>query len=106
VDANGVAKDIKVAKIKRMSTVDGQVQQISPTKDVPVKGLPDVRVTSGSALPYAKAQKTNAAMQYYTNQAIDREELLKSVNWPNYEEVLRRMQEKEQQAAAAEGAPA
>jgi hypothetical protein len=67
-----------------------------------VKGIPDVKVVSGSSLPFAKAQKTATALDLYTREAIDQEELLTAINWPNAEEVVRRMEEKAAAAAQAE----
>lgn len=92
----------KVAKITRIST--GAQGQMIPgaQKTVEVKGVPDVRVTSGSALPYAKALKANTALTALNAGAIDREEYLKSVDWPNYQEVLKRMGEQEQAMAQAQ----
>ena len=78
-------------------TPQGAVAQ--PQQQMSVKGEPDIRVSSGSALPFAKAQKAQTAIQYFQAGAIDEEELLKSVDWPNYEEVLKRVEERKQQMA-------
>jgi len=95
----------KVANIRRISTQDGKPLPATMTQ-VTVKGAPDVRVISGSALPFAKAQKASTALQYLNAGAIDSQELLKVVDWPNYEEVLKRMDAKKQaDMAAQQGAP-
>ena len=66
---------------------------------LPVKGIPDVEVVSGSSLPFAKALKSKTALEYFNAGVIDQEEVLKSVDWPNASQVLERMQK-----AAAEQA--
>jgi hypothetical protein len=84
----------KVAKITRLATTpDGAVAPIS-TQQVGVKGCPDVRVRSGSNLPYAKAQKSQLSMQNFQAGLIDQEEALKAQDWPNWETVVKRMEEK------------
>lgn len=101
VDVNGQKKTVKVAKIRRMSTIDGQIVE-TQNASIEVKGCPDVRIVSGSALPFAKAQKASTALQYFSAGAIDSEELLKAVDWPNYEEVLRRKAQSDAAAAQAQ----
>ncbi len=106
VDENGK----KMATIRRRSTEDGKIyKETMAGTQVEIKGIPDVRVTSGSALPYAKAQRAQTSLQYFTSGAIDQEELLKEVDWPNYEQVVARMKEDQQaqaqMAAQAAGAP-
>lgn len=99
----------KVAKMRRYTNNPDGSQTEMMNKTMEIKGIPDVRVISGSQLPYAKAQKADTALKYFNAGAIDGEELLKSVDWPNWESVLKRLQmkaEQEAQAAAAEqGAP-
>ena len=59
-------------------------------------------MASGSSLPFAKAVRNAAARENFTAGLIDRDEALKAMDWPNWEEVARRMAEKEAQAAAAQ----
>jgi len=68
-----------------------------------VKGMPDVSVTSGSALPFVKAQKAATAITLFNNGIIDEEEVLKAHDWPNKEEVLRRVVERKQAMAQQAG---
>jgi hypothetical protein len=63
----------------------------------PTKGVFDVKVASGTNLPFQKAQRSNVAFRLFDSQAIDIQELLKALDWPNQEQVLQRMNE---QAAA------
>jgi hypothetical protein len=96
----------QMANIRKTSQVPGQAPQAQPMQQVPIKGVPDVRVVSGSALPFAKAQKNQSANQLFTSGAIDQQELLKAIDWPNRDEVIRRMEQKAQEAAQAQaGAP-
>lgn len=94
----------RVANIRRVSTRDGKVMPATSTA-IEVKGAPDVRIVSGSALPFAKAQKASTAMQYFNAGAIDAKELLKVVDWPNADEVLKRIEQQKQAAAQAAEAP-
>lgn len=84
-----------------MSTEDGTMEELL-SKEVAVKGLPDVKVSAGSALPYAKAQKTTSALNLFDKAAIDQEEVLKAIDWPNYKEVMKRMEIKAQEQAQAQ----
>lgn len=68
---------------------------------MPIKGVPDVRVTVGSAMPFAKAIKADNAKQLYQMGAIDRETLFEMIDLPNKEEIAQRMNEKERQQAQA-----
>jgi len=71
----------------------GEAQQID------IKGELDVSVSTGSTLPFMKAQKNQDAKDYFNMGVIDQEELLKTVDWPNYQGVMSRMDQKAQQQA-------
>lgn len=60
----------------------------------------DVRVSTGSALPFSKESKSNQSMKLFQLGVIDDEELLKNLDYPNFESVLQRVGQKKQQAQA------
>lgn len=82
----------------------------SEAKQYQTQGVFDVRVTTGSSLPFAKAQKFQLASALFDRGAIDQIELLKAADYPNYEAVWSRVQarqaEQAQAQAAAQGAQA
>lgn len=76
-------------------------------RQIPIKGELDVSVSTGSTLPFIKAQKAQDANDLFDRGAIDQEELLKAREWPNWQGVMARMQQAaqvkaEQEAAAAQ----
>lgn len=75
-----------------------------PTQTMPVKGLPDIQIVSGSSIPFQKAQQYNRAKELFTMGAIDQQALLEEVDFPDKEEILQRMKEQAQMAAEAESA--
>jgi hypothetical protein len=81
---------------RRDITVDpatGQTQSANDyQKSAPTEGLFDVKVTAGSSLPFVKAQRSDLAFKLLDAGAIDTQEVLETVDWPNVEEVEQRMQ--------------
>ena len=72
-----------------------------------LKGKLDLRVTTGSSLPFSKAQNREQLLALFDRQAIDLEELLKGIDYPNREAVLERMRVQAEKAAQAQAqAPA
>lgn len=77
---------------------EGEYQE-GPVELLPISGLLDVRVITGTLLPFNKAVKENRLFSMYRDGIIDREEVLKGTDHPNWEKVLERMDQKDQQAA-------
>lgn len=107
----------KVASVRdfQQDPATGKYSEALETRQFVLRGDLDTRATTGSSLPFAKTEKSNLAMAMFDRGAIDHEELLNAVDYPNKERVLQRMQEKAamqaQQAAMMgqppmEGAPA
>lgn len=71
----------------------------SDTKEYLTRAQFDVRVMTGSALPFAKTQKVNLATMLFDRGAIDTLELLKASDYPNYEAVYQRVQQQKLQDA-------
>ncbi len=78
-----------------------------------IRGKMDLRVSTGSSLPFNKAEKEQKLLAYFDRGIIDQEEVLKGSEYPNYQLVLQRMQQAAQakadaeaQAAMAQKAPA
>lgn len=80
--------------------------QIDPTaaQKYEMQGKLDVRVSTGSSLPFNKAEKEAKLLQLFDRGIIDRIEVLKGADFPNWESVEARMAEKEAAAAEAEAA--
>lgn len=68
--------------------VAGQGYEQSQT----TKGVFDVKVLSGTALPFSKTSRANIAFRLFDAEAIDQQDLLEALEWPNAEEVIQRMQ--------------
>jgi len=68
------------------------------TTSAPTKGLMDIKIMGGTAMPWAKTTRANIAFKLFDSQVIDGKELLETLEWPNAEQVEQRMEEK--QAAA------
>jgi len=67
-------------------------------KSVAIKGTDiivpaKISVVSGSTMPISRVQEREEAIALYQMRAIDLEELLKKLNWPNRREVIRRIQQ-------------
>jgi hypothetical protein len=82
---------------------EGEIQEFE------IKGNLDVRVNTGTLLPFARADKENKALNLFDRGIIDEEEVLKALDYPNWEAVLQRVMEKKalaaQEAAMAQGQP-
>jgi hypothetical protein len=70
----------------------------------PSKGLMDVKVLSGTAMPWAKTTRSNIAFRLFDSGVIDAKALLETLEWPDAEEIINRVHG--QQAALAEAPPA
>lgn len=83
--------------------------QIDPDQGMSfeTRGKLDVKVSTGSSLPFAKDQLENKLLAFFDRGIIDNEEVLKRSEYPNYQMVMMRMQKSAQAAAQqqAAGAP-
>ena len=76
--------------------VEGQTNMFQIKADL------DVRASTGTGLPFAKAEKEQRLLQLFDRQIIDGEEVLSGVDYPNADKVLARVAEKQAAAAEAE----
>lgn len=67
------------------------------SREFMVRGRFDVKINTVSGLPFSKAEKEERLLQFFDRQIIDAEELLKQIDYPNYEAVLARMQQSQMQ---------
>lgn len=65
----------------------------------------DVTVTTGSTLPFARAEKEQKLYQLFDRGLIDAEEVLKGVDFPNWQQIRQRMQQAAAAAAPTSGQP-
>jgi hypothetical protein len=106
----------KVAKVRNyiQNPETGSFSEDINQREYVIRGDFDVRVTTGSALPFAKDQKFSQARQMFLDGVIDAEEYLKAADYPNWQAVLQRVEEKKMQEAqmamamqgGGQGAPA
>jgi hypothetical protein len=77
--------------------------------DMPIKlqasGQLDIKVTTGSTLPFAKAEKEQKLLQLFDRGIVDQQEVLQGTDYPNWEAVLQRVQERQQAAAQQQAQP-
>lgn len=99
--------------VEKLEQEDGSVKKFahivtknpdgSPNPQIlEITGDFDVRISTGSTLPFAKAQKFNQSMTLFKANIIDDEEVLKNIEYPNYEAVLARVQQKKAAEAQAQ----
>jgi hypothetical protein len=81
---------------------DGTLAEDLVAREFIIRSDFDVRVSSGSTLPYAKEQKANLGFKLFEAGAIDEPELLEATDYPNKEAVWARVQERQMQKAQAE----
>jgi hypothetical protein len=62
----------------------------------------DVKISTGSNLPFEKARVSQESFNLFDRGVIDAEELLKNLRYPNAEQLLKRMADKAAQQAQAE----
>ena len=79
-------------------------------KVIAASGQLDVKVNTGTSLPFGKAMEESKAFKLFELGIIDDEEVLKRLDYPNWEAVKQRVEQKkaeaEAAAAAAQGMPA
>ena len=66
------------------------------------KGMFDIEIMAGTSLPFLKAQRGELAMKLVGMGLIDQQAALSALDWPEKEQIMKRMQE--QQAAQAQAA--
>ena len=100
VDESG--EQAKVARYRPFEEGEDGKMYEGVEKVMPVNGMLDLKVNTGSSLSFAKEANQNKALQLFDRQIIDDEEVLKAFDYPNWEAVLQRVTEKKMQAAEAQ----
>ncbi len=91
----------KVAKITHYNKDQTGNMVASEEKRLIINGDFDVKVSTGSLLPFSRVENEQKLLQYYDRGIIDAEEVLKRSDYPNYEAVLQRVMANQAKMAAA-----
>lgn len=99
-----VDKDVKTVVIFEELQRDEQTGQMvtAQIQDRVLMGEFDVRVSTVSGLPFAKAEAEQKLFALFDRQVIDAEELLRGIEFPNADAVIQRLAERQQAQAQAE----
>jgi hypothetical protein len=81
------------------------IQDSNILESKPTKGIFDVNISSGTSLPFQKAQDSNLALTLHSKGTIDDRTLLEHLEWPNIEETMRRIEEQRAQMQQAQQPP-
>jgi hypothetical protein len=82
-----------------------------PVERKPLKGNLDVKITTGSSLAFAKAQKSGKARELFKDGIFDAEDYLNAIEWPGKEKIIQKYKDRmlamaqAEQAAQQGGAP-
>jgi hypothetical protein len=79
-----------------------QVFTPTQTRQFEIKSTFDTRVSVGSSLPFRKAQREQRANQLFQLGIYDAEDLLEDLEHPRKEQILEKLQQRQQAAAEAE----
>jgi hypothetical protein len=101
---DGGTQKVGIIRDYEQNPETGQYSEAVQTREFILKGDFDVRVSTGSALPFAKDAKYQKARQMFLDGVIDEEEYLKAADYPNWQVVLERVMQKRADAAQAEAA--
>lgn len=95
-----ITKNEDGSKVARVSNMN----QPNDLKEYMIKGSFDVRVNTGSSLPFKVAEKEQRSLALFDRQIIDAEQVLDDLEHPNKDRILARYQQRmaEQQAMAAQ----
>lgn len=104
VDGMGQPETQKVATYSEFVPGQGGPGEFATPKQVPLKSSLDVRITTGTALPFMKAKRDAQAERFFDKQILDAEDLLKIIEYPNKEAIIQKYNAR-QQAMAAQQAP-
>ena len=86
---------IRVAKVRDyvQDPNTGKISESPELQEYPIHGQFEVKVSTGSSLPFAKSEKADKALKLYQLGVIDAEEVLKAMDYPNWEVVLNRVKQ-------------
>jgi hypothetical protein len=91
---------VRIANIQDYGQAeDGSMQISESVRQYIIRGSFDVKVNTASGLPFSKAEKEQRLLQLFDRNVIDREELLKQMDYPDAEAISKRMDDKDVQIA-------
>lgn len=104
-DTDEYGEEVKTGVIKNFTKDPdtGRMVEDLDEKRYLIRGSFDVKVNTRTGLPFVKGEREQKLLQLFDRQIIDREEVLKGMEYPNHEAVLERMRELDEQQAMAQG---
>lgn len=97
--------DDKTGKPKKKALVRNYIQNLDTGKiseeldatEYEINGQFSVKVSTGSSLPFAKNETAEKSIKLFQLGIIDDQEVLKSLDYPNWEAVLQRVKQRKQE---------
>lgn len=105
IDDKGDPQRVAVIKNFNKDPDSGRMLEDNEEKRHLIRGAFDVKVDTQTGLPFVKGERDQKLLSLFDRQIVDREEVLKGMEYPNREAVLERMKEQdEMMAQQAQGA--
>ena len=98
-DEKGEKQNVGI--LREFVETQGEMAIAAEDKEFLIAGRFDVRVNTGSSLPFAIADKEQKAFGLFDRQIIDEQEVLDQIDYPNKEQVLERLKARRQAEAEA-----
>lgn len=99
-------EEYKVARVREfkegIDDAGSRMFYLGEEKQYDVRRRFDVKISTGSNLPFEKSRIESQSYNLFDRGIIDAEEVLKNIRYPNAESLVKRMAEKAQQQAQAE----